>query len=106
MKDLVLRDQVHHGLMSTERSQRQSASDGFGKADEIRRHTKICRGTTPAELGAGLDFVEDQERTFPSRDFAQAFEEARLRETKPHVHQDGFQNDGGDLSWIFFEAPF
>ena len=30
--------------------------------------------------------------------------EARLRQAESDVHHDGFEDDGGDLSGIFFEA--
>src|SRR5256885_14122281 len=41
----------------------------------------------------------------PTGDVAQPPQKARLRQAEPDVHQDGFENDGGDLTGELFEAP-
>ena len=70
MKDLVLRDQVHHRLVSTECSQRQTASDGLGQTDHVGDHAEIFRCSPPAQLGASFHFVVDQQRSVLGGDLA------------------------------------
>ncbi len=104
MKNLVLRDQVHHGRVGAERSQRQSAADRLRQADHVGRDAEVFRRAAPAKLGARLHFVEDQQRAVFGGNVAQPFEEARLRHAQSDVHQDGFENDRRNLAGMLLEA--
>ena len=104
MKDFVLRDQVHHGAAGAKRGERQSAANGFGQANDVRFDAKKFAGTAPGEFGAGLHFVEDEQRVILGAEVAQALEKTRLRTAEANVHQNRFENDGRDLAGIVLEA--
>ena len=104
MKDFVLGDEIHHGTARSKRAERQTATDGFGQADDVWLDTEKFAGAAPGEFRAGFYFVEDEQRAAPARNVAQTLKETRLGHTQTHVHQDGLENDGGDLAGIFLEA--
>jgi len=52
-----------------------------------------------------FDFVEDQQRSVFGANVAQALQESGLRHAQADVHQDGLENNRGDLARIFAEAP-
>ena len=100
VKDLVLRDEVHHRLVRAEGRQREAAANGLRQADHIGDHTVVFRSATPSKLRPSLHFVEDKKRAILRGDLAQSFQEARLRHAEPDVHQDGLKN----LTRILLEA--
>ena len=65
---------------------------------------KYSRRAAPAELGAGLHFVEDQQRAVLIAEFAQPFEEAGLRHAEADVHHDRLENDCRDFAGKLLEA--
>src|SRR2546428_1960453 len=100
----VLRNQLHHRAARSEGSQRQTAADGLGQADHVRLHAKKVARAAPRELGAGFHFVKNQQRTIRGANIAQPLQKAGLRQAQSDVHQDGLENDGGDLAGILLEA--
>src|SRR5271170_4408258 len=69
-------------------------------------NVEIFTGAAPAEFGAGLYFVEDQERAVFRGDLAQTLQEAWFRHAEADVHKDWFENDRGNFAGIFFETAF
>src|SRR5467141_1042730 len=106
VKDFVLRDQIHHCAARAERSQRQAPTDGLGKTDHVRLHAEKFAGAAPGKLCARLYFVEDQQRAVLAANIAQPLQEAGLRHAQSDVHEDGFENDRGDLSGILLKTIF
>ena len=53
---------------------------------------------------AGFDFVKYQQRSIPSGNLAQAFQETWLRHAQADVHQNGFKNNRRDFSGMLLEA--
>ena len=106
VKDLVLRDQVHHGLVRAKRRQRQAAADRFRQANHVRLHAEIFGSAAPAQFRAGLHFVEDQQRAILGGNVAQSLQKAGLRHAQADVHQDRLENDGRNLAGILLEAQF
>ena len=105
VKDFVLRDQVHHRAARSEGTQRQTTTDGFGQADHVRLHAKKFAGAAPSKLRSGFDLVEDQQCAVFGANVPQALQESGLRHAQANVHQDGFENDRGNLAGIFTEPP-
>ena len=104
VEDLVLRDEVHDFAAGAESAERKAAADGFGEANHVWLDAEEFRGAAPGELRAGFDFVEDEQSAVFIAKIAEALEEAGLRKAEADVHENGFENDGGDLSGIFLEA--
>src|SRR5579871_1462420 len=104
VEDLVLRDQVHDGLVRAEGGERQSSANRLGQADHVRRDAEVFTGAAPAKFGAGLYFVKDQQRAVLGANLAQALQEAALRHAEADVHQNRLENNRSDLAGIFFEA--
>src|SRR5258708_5295372 len=86
VEDFVLRNQVHYLTAGSEGSERQSPTDGLGQTDHVRLHAKKLARPAPRQLGAGLHFVEDQQRTVLGADVTQALKEAELRNAQSDVH--------------------
>src|SRR5260370_10041565 len=57
-------------------------------------------------LHDALPIFEDQQRTVLGTDVAQSLQEAGLWHAEADVHQDGLEDDLGDLSGILLEAIF
>src|SRR6267143_1201531 len=106
VEDFVLRDQIHHRAARSECSKRQTTADGFGQAEHRRLHAEEVARASPSELGAGLHFVKNQQRTVLGANITQSLQESGLRQTQSDVHEDGLENDGGDLAGILLEAIF
>src|SRR5882762_4827422 len=106
VEDLVLRDQIHYRAARAERSQWQAAADGLSQTDHVRLHPEEFAGAAPGQLGAGLDFVEDQQRAILVANIAQSLKEAGLRETETDVHKDGLEDDRGNLSRMLLKTIF
>ncbi len=104
VEDLVLRDQIHDGFVSTERRQRQTPTDRLGEADHVWYDAEIFRSPTPAEFRTGLDLIEDQQRALFRGDFAQSLQKSGLRHAQSDIHQNRFKDDGGYFSGILFET--
>src|SRR5207249_6785668 len=104
VKDFVLRDEIHHGTARSKRGERQTATDGFGQADDVRLDTKEFAGAAPGEFRTGFHLVENEQRTAFVAKIAQSFEKTRLWEAQANIHEDGLKNDGGNLARILLEA--
>ena len=98
MKDLLLRDHVHHLLAGGEGSQGETAADGLGEGDHVGLDVEVLAGSAPAQLGAGLHLVENEQRALAGADFAQTLKVARLRHADADVHHDGFEDNGRNLA--------
>ena len=67
-------------------------------------HAEILGGAAPAQLRAGLHFIEDQQRAVSGGNLAQSLKKAGLRHAQADVHQNRLENDGRDLAGILLEA--
>ena len=104
VKNFVLRNQVHHRFVRSERRQRQSAADRLSQANHVGPDVEVFRSPAPAKFRASFHFVENQQRAVVGRDLAQSFEEAGLRHAQADVHQNRLENDRGNFAGILFEA--
>src|SRR5262249_47540310 len=104
MKDLVLDNEIHHVPAGAKRRQRNAAADGFRQGDHVRLDAEVFAGAAPAELRPGFYFVENEKRAVFGADVAQSLQKTGLWHAQPDVHQDGLENDGGNLPGELFEA--
>src|ERR1700683_69260 len=65
----MTRNQIHDLAPRAECSQRKSAADRFGEANDVGFHIEILARTAASEFGSGLHFVEYQERAMLLGDF-------------------------------------
>ena len=104
VKDFVLRNQIHDGLV------RQKAASG--KPPPIDFARQIMSGFTPkySEAPPQPSFApvftssKISNAPFLVADLAQSLQKARLRHAQADVHQDRLEDDGRDLARILLEA--
>src|SRR6267154_1313195 len=106
VEDLVLRDQIHHRTARAECSERQTTTDGLGQADHVRLYAEEVARAAPGKLGSGFHFVKNQQSAVLGADITQSLQKSGLRQAQSDVHEDGLENDGGDLAGILLESIF
>src|SRR5580692_4221874 len=105
VENLMLRDQVHHRAAGSKCGERQAAADGFSQTDHVGLYAEVFAGAAPAKLCAGFYFIEDEQGAIFCGDITEALQEAGLRHAQAHVHENGLENNRGDLTGTFAEAP-
>src|SRR4051794_8851711 len=106
MEDFAGRDGVHDLAACAEGGERESAADGFRKADHVGLDVEVFASAATAELCAGFHFVKDEQRAMLSAKRAQTFKEASLRHANADVHRHRFEDQRGDLPFVLFESAF
>src|SRR5436190_6082542 len=103
MEDLSGSDRVHDFAACAKGSKGEAATNGFRQANHVRLDLEIFAGTAASELGAGLDFVEDQQRAVLGAQSAQAFEETGFRHADANIHRHRLKDQCRDLAFVLFE---
>ena len=92
------RELIHQGALAAEDADRQSAADDFAEGEQVGIEAIQLTGAAQSHAESGHHFIDNEQRAVFCRERAQAFEIPWRRRDAAGVADDGFDDDGGDLS--------